>query len=55
MTAPKPLLVCLLAWIAASAFAQQQPRYSDIENIRIRDINKGTVNFYSPEKEIAPA
>ena len=53
MTAPKPLLVCLSAWVATSAFAQQQPRYSDIEKIGIRDINRGTVNFYSPEKEIA--
>jgi len=48
--------VCLLALslttcLQMSALAQTKTRNSDIENIGARDINKGTINFISPEKE----
>jgi predicted Zn-dependent protease len=43
----------LATLLAVAAFAQDKPKNADIENIGNRDINKGTVNFISIEKEIA--
>jgi predicted Zn-dependent protease len=51
MNHTKTIAICLA--LAVSAFAQTRPKNSDIENIGSRDINKGTVNFYSLDKEIA--
>jgi predicted Zn-dependent protease len=39
--------------LTTAALAQEKPNNSDIENIGSRDINKGSVNFYSLDKEIA--
>jgi hypothetical protein len=43
-------LSCL---VSVAALGQQRPKNSDIENIGSRDINKGVINFYSLDKEIA--
>src|SRR5215467_1877390 len=51
MNSTKAIALCLA--LAVSAFAQSKPRNSDIENIGSRDINKGTINFYTLDKEIA--
>ena len=51
MNHTKTIAICLA--LAVSAFAQTRPKNSDIENIGSRDINKGAVNFYSLDKEIA--
>ena len=42
------LVVCLAAVLPVSA-----QKHRDVENIGIRDINRGSMNFYSIEKEIA--
>ena len=47
------LLLTLVVCLATSGFAQDKPKNSDIENIGRRNINRGTVNFISVEKEIA--
>ncbi|HEY2383888.1 MAG TPA: M48 family metallopeptidase [Terriglobia bacterium] len=48
-----PALIVILT-LAASGFAQDKKmKNSDIENIGSRDINKGTINFVSIDKEIA--
>src|SRR5262245_21007018 len=39
--------------LTLAALAQEKPNNSDIENIGSRDINKGSVNYYSLDKEIA--
>src|SRR5262245_63288589 len=42
--------------LVASGFAQDKnhkKKNSDVQNIGIRDINKGSINFVSLEKEIA--
>jgi hypothetical protein len=43
----------LASTLAVSVFAQTKPQNSDIENIGSRDINRGSVNFVSIEKDIA--
>jgi hypothetical protein len=43
----------LASTLAVSAFAQTKSQNSEIENIGSRDINKGSINFFSIEKEIA--
>jgi predicted Zn-dependent protease len=53
MTPRKLLIACLLCLVSVTGFAQQLPPNSDIENIGSRDINKGAINFYSQDKEIA--
>jgi predicted Zn-dependent protease len=47
------LSLALIVCLATSGFAQDKPKNSDIENIGRRNINQGTVNFISVEKEIA--
>jgi predicted Zn-dependent protease len=46
-------LLILGILLAVPVLSQDRPRYSDIENIGSRDINKGSINFYSLDKEIA--
>src|SRR5262245_38113881 len=46
-------IACFASLFAVAAFAQDKPPNADIENIGIRDINKGSINFISLEKEIA--
>jgi len=53
MRLTKPFALFFFSPFAICAFAQTTPRNSDIQNIGRRDINKGTVNFYSLDKEIA--
>ena len=48
-----PALIVFLA-LASNDFAQgKKMKNADVENIGTRDINKGTINFVSIEKEIA--
>lgn len=47
------LLASLSCLVSVAAFGQQRPINSDIENIGSRDINKGIINFYSLDREIA--
>jgi len=53
MVPAKLSVACLAALIAIPSFAQDKPKNSDIENIGARDINRGSINFYSIDKEIA--
>jgi predicted Zn-dependent protease len=53
MIPEKLSVACLAALLAIPAFAQDKPKNSDIENIGTRDINRGSINFYSIDKEIA--
>ena len=53
MRLTKTFLLFFASAFVITAFAQSKPRNSDIENIGSRDINKGTINFYSLDKEIA--
>src|SRR5262245_2448121 len=49
----KTLIVSCVTFTAAAVLAQDRPQNSDIENIGNRNINKGSINFISPEKEVA--
>jgi predicted Zn-dependent protease len=53
MAPRKFILACLSCLVSVAALGQQRPKNSDIENIGSRDINKGVINFYSLDKEIA--
>jgi beta-barrel assembly-enhancing protease len=53
MRLKKTLIVCCVTFTAIAVFAQNRPTNSDIENIGSRNINRGTVNFISIEKEVA--
>src|SRR5262245_39862650 len=50
---PVILLISLMTCLAISGLAQEKVKNSDIENIGSRDINRGQINFISPEKELA--
>jgi len=43
----------MLALAAAGSAEDKKKKNSDIENIGTRDINKGSINFLSLDKEIA--
>src|SRR5262245_17831642 len=47
------LALSLTSCFQMTALTQTKTRNSDIENIGARDINKGTINFISLEKEVA--
>jgi predicted Zn-dependent protease len=46
-------MISLMIALATAGLAGDKKKNSDIENIGVRDINKGTVNFISLDKEIA--
>ena len=43
----------MIALATAGSAADQKKKNSDVENIGVRDINKGSINFISLDKEIA--
>jgi len=49
----KTLMMCFVIFSALPVCAQRRPENSDIENIGSRNINKGSINFVSLEKEVA--
>lgn len=47
------LALSLLATPVPASAGKKKPRHADLENIGQRDINKGSWNLYSPEREVS--